>query len=64
VRIWFFGIDWFQIAAIVKWLLVTRLLGEPLVGWGWCLRFCRTGPSNQRQQAIIAEKLSQPFAPV
>jgi hypothetical protein len=30
VRIWFFGIDWFQIAAIVKWPLVTRLLGEPL----------------------------------
>jgi hypothetical protein len=29
VRIWFFGIDWFQIAAIVKWPLVTRLLGEP-----------------------------------
>ena len=28
VRIWFFGIDWFQIAAIVKWPLVTRLLGE------------------------------------
>jgi hypothetical protein len=22
VRIWFFGIDWFQIAAIVKWPLV------------------------------------------
>jgi CIC family chloride channel protein len=31
VRIWFFGIDWFQIAAIVKWPLVTRLLGEPPV---------------------------------
>ena len=31
VRIWFFGIDWFQIAAIVKWPLVTRLLGEPQV---------------------------------
>jgi hypothetical protein len=31
VRIWFFGIDWFQIAAIVKWPLVARLLGEPLI---------------------------------
>ncbi len=32
VRIWIFGIDWFQIAAIVKWPLVTRLLGEPQIG--------------------------------
>jgi hypothetical protein len=31
VRIWFFGIDWFQIAAIVKLPLVTRLLEEPLL---------------------------------
>jgi AraC-like DNA-binding protein len=30
VRISFFGIDSFQIAAIAKWPLVTRLLGEPL----------------------------------
>jgi len=28
IPIWFFGIDRLQIAAIVKWLLVTRLLGE------------------------------------
>ena len=32
MRMSFFGIDWFQIAAIVKWPLVTRLLGEPLSG--------------------------------
>jgi hypothetical protein len=31
VRISFFGIDSFQIAAIVRWPLVTRLLGEPLL---------------------------------
>ena len=30
VRIWFLGIDRCQIAAIVKWPLVTRLLGEGL----------------------------------
>ena len=35
VRIWFFGIDWFQIAAIVKWPLVTRLLGEPQLALFW-----------------------------
>jgi hypothetical protein len=52
VRIWFFGIDWFQIAAIVKWPMVTRLLGEPLsagmtpagvpYAWAW-LGICTEG---------------------
>ncbi len=36
MRIWFFGIDWFQIAAIVKWPLVTRLLGEPHIAANSC----------------------------
>jgi hypothetical protein len=35
VRIWFFGIDSFQIAAIVKWPPVTRLLGEPQYPAAW-----------------------------
>jgi hypothetical protein len=37
VRIWFFGFDWFQIAAIVKWPLMTRLLGEGQRGSEWIL---------------------------